>query len=117
MEKMKKFTITEDHLKLLRHLWVFQSDDGAPFVDSNRPYGNSNIADDIADILGWEKEPIGMGGKVITVEQEARAEVIHREMGTVLQICLRTMLFSTGTYILADKWDPTSWVKCVSVKL
>jgi hypothetical protein len=59
-----EFTMTEDHLKLLRHAWVTWGEGegyGAPGINPKKPYGNSYVQRDIARILDapdddWELE-------------------------------------------------------------
>jgi hypothetical protein len=54
------FTVTEGHLKLLQHLNIGWDDCefGAPCVDPKRPYGNSSVYIDIAEILGEDSSDI-----------------------------------------------------------
>ncbi len=51
------FTVTADHLKLLRAAYVDWDacEFGAPAIDSKRPYGNGGVVRDIANIVepGW----------------------------------------------------------------
>ena len=54
LSETREFTITEDHLKLLRRVyvaWDFGEGDGAPAINSKKPYGNSYVERDIAEIL------------------------------------------------------------------
>lgn len=63
-----EFTVTEDHLKLLRHAYDIYWDPGegygAPAINPKKPYGNSAVPQDVANILGapdsdwdWEGPP------------------------------------------------------------
>src|SRR5215813_6963951 len=59
LDLASKFTVTEDHLKLLRHLcdgglyWhPGEGYGGAPLFNPKKPYGNSNVARDVARIIG-----------------------------------------------------------------
>lgn len=48
------FTVTEEHLKLLRHLlvyWNVGEGYGGPAISCKRPYGNSAVPEDVAEIL------------------------------------------------------------------
>jgi hypothetical protein len=86
-----KFIVTEDHLKLMSNFWVGWCGDeyGAPEIDPKRPYGNSDVPADIAEILGWEGE----------IEyDDPRARKIHEETMTALQIALRVGYFKAGHY-------------------
>ena len=48
------FILTYQHLNLMGNMHVgWQScETGAPEIDPKRPYGNSDVAEDIANILG-----------------------------------------------------------------
>jgi hypothetical protein len=85
--KRTTFTVTGDHLKLARRMYVGWLDDeyGAPEINPKRPYGNSDVPSDIADILGRDMS-------------DDDAYAIHREMETVLQIALVTGRFEAGEY-------------------
>lgn len=57
---------------------------GAPAIDCKRPYGNSSVEEDIAEILGWEvDEEFGLRDS-----QREKAEAIHREMLGVIRVLL-----------------------------
>lgn len=100
------FTITEDHIKLIQHLEIiwWDCEFGAPAVDPKRPYGNSDVEEDIAHILGWE---------LLTTEQniEARIEAnkLHKELKQVLQIVLCTKSFQPGKYVKENDYSDKSW--------
>jgi len=49
----RQFTVTDEHLRLLRRacVWWDELEFGAPGIDPKRPYGNSNVFADIAEIL------------------------------------------------------------------
>ena len=93
---MLKFTVTEDHLKLIRNFYVGWNDceTGAPEIDPKRPYGNSYVPGDVGDILGWERNEDGE----LTEDQEAEAYQVHSETETVLQIVLSVGAFEPGLY-------------------
>ena len=98
--KGKIFEVTEDHLKLLKHSHIIwrASEYGAPAIDPKRPYGNTSVESDIAEILEWGKY------------DNERAEKIHRELETVLQIVLVTQTFQPGLYNLRNEYT-TDWIK------
>ncbi len=55
MEKSNEFTLTPIHIKLIRRMNVRYDEDteyGAPEIDPKRPYGNSDVEDDIREIVG-----------------------------------------------------------------
>lgn len=88
----ERFTVTEDHLKLLRSARLLWLDDGygAPAIDPSQPYGTSAIEADIARILG---KYVGNRGVL---------RAIHLQTKTVLQIALSTGAFEAGTYERLD---------------
>ena len=98
--KGKIFEVTEEHLKLLKHSHIMwrASEYGAPMIDPKRPYGNTSVESDIAEILGWDEE------------DSQRAEKLHRELEIVLQIVLVTQTFQTGIYYLENEYT-TDWIK------
>ena len=98
--KGKIFEVTEEHLKLLKHSHVMwrASEYGAPMIDPKRPYGNTSVESDIAEILGWEEL------------DSQRAEKLHRELEIVLQIVLVTQTFQIGIYYLENEYT-TDWIK------
>ena len=53
IRNVTEFTVTDEHLKLLRGAYVGWDDCefGAPAIDCKRPYGNSDVIADIAEIL------------------------------------------------------------------
>ena len=101
-----KFEIREEHLKLLKrmHVTYWDCEYGSPAIDPKRPYGNSDVEEDIAEILDWS---IHENGLVFT--QRVKAQKIHKEMKTVLQICLSTLSFKEGIYSTTSEYDSTSW--------
>lgn len=103
-----KFTVTADHLKLLQRAYVGWDDCeyGAPAIDGKRPYGNGDVATDIAEILGWATPRDGP-----SEAQERAARALHEETATVLQIVLCTPGFAVtpGTYRITKDYDATSW--------
>jgi len=117
--KNKNFTLTEDHITLLRSMYVGWCSDetGAPEIDPKRPYGNSNVGDDIIHLLNW-KDIESMEDEVqddfyesLEYEQLCdRAEKIHNETMTALQIILYTGEFVTGDYVNKEDYG-MDWVK------
>lgn len=91
---MSTFTVTEQHLTLLRNAYVDWDDCefGAPCIDPKWPYGGSDGVDDIAEILGervqappeWNEAT----GDWVDNNQYERLTRLHRETETALQIVL-----------------------------
>jgi hypothetical protein len=92
----RTFTLTEDHLKLARRMSVdwWADEFGAPGIDPKRPYGNSDVIEDVLDIVGADP---GLGDK----GNVARAVRLHEGMQTALEIFLRTGSFEVGYYACA----------------
>jgi hypothetical protein len=108
-----EFVLTEDHLKLIGRMYVGWSDVeyGAPEINPNRPYGNSMVEYDIAEILGWgipDEDSDHYTDEALEALQD-RAEKIHKETQTALQIILCTKSFEPGLYIKEDRYDDRSW--------
>jgi hypothetical protein len=108
-----EFTVTEEHLRLLRCARVFWYDAefGAPSIDPKRPYGDSNVFGDIAEILDvpgseWADEDL-------SPSLDARWRFLRRHVETAiaLQIALATGEFRTGHYVRDDRWDTPSWAR------
>lgn len=89
---MKEFTVTENHIKLLRKAYVGWEDCeyGAPSIDCKRPYGNSDVPDDIRDILA--------NPSLTNIE----VRELHEGTKTALQILLRYGEFKAGVYSADD---------------
>ncbi len=96
MTGLEKFTLTENHVKLLRRANVTWSDCefGAPAIDPKRPYGNSFVIGDIAGILDALRDEDG------DVDDEVYETLykFHSETETALQIVLETGSFEAGNY-------------------
>lgn len=107
MSDKQRFMVTSEHLKLLRRAVVSWDDCefGAPAVDCKRPYGNSSVYLDIAEILGIQ--PSTDEDEPFTDAEYTRMLKLHKETKTALQIILATLRFGVGEYE-ADKYD-TNW--------
>jgi hypothetical protein len=106
-EMATRFTVTEDHLKLLRRAYVSWQDCefGAPEVNPKRPYGNSSVLLDIAEIL---EVPCDSDDEERMPEDvQDRLHQLHRDTQAVLQIALATGEFKAGEYV-RDEYD-TNW--------
>jgi hypothetical protein len=111
VHNVTEFTVTGEHLRLLRRAYVFwdEAEFGAPSIDPKRPYGNSNVYRDIAEILDvpedeWEDE-----GRDRSLGTEWRFLQLHVETAIALQIALATGEFRTVRYVRDDKWDTRNW--------
>lgn len=120
LSRDREFTVTDDHLKLLRHIrgvrWDPGEGYGAPFISCKRPYGDSYVPQDVAEILGapdsdwaWEEVevPYPRGPRTARVkhlraEAEERYLRLHVEAGMALTIALATGEFRPGRYTRTD---------------
>ena len=109
--RMKSFTLTEDHVKLLTSGRVGvgwqDCETGAPEIDPKRPYGNSNVAEDVAEILGWELEGDDGYEPVLSRKQREAAMAIHRSTRIALEVILSAKTFEPGVYeasAYSSKW-------------
>lgn len=103
---MSKFTLTEEHLKLLENAEIRWEDCefGAPAIDCKRPYGNSSAEYDICEILGI-KEDESNEDNPYSREDLDYANKVHGETETALSIILQTRSFTLGIYESIDyKW-------------
>ena len=110
---VRDFTVTDEHLRLLRRAYITWdgTEFGAPQIDPKRPYGNSNVYGDIAEILGlvdgeWQDE---LEEDWPPPELEWRFLRLHVETAIALQIALATGEFRTGRYVRNDEWDSGRW--------
>ncbi len=80
--------ITKQHVKLAKRMYVGWDDCeyGAPAIDPKRPYGNSDVEGDIADILGWKVGEDGLSEK-----QSEEASRLHLEMKDVIEFALKNL--------------------------
>lgn len=105
----KTFEIKKEHLELLKRAFVSweHCEYGAPAIDCKRPYGNSDVEGDIAEIFGWEYDE----EEGLNEEQSTKARNLHEETKTALQIALATKKFETGVYLNYEKYNDTKWRK------
>jgi hypothetical protein len=105
--KKKIFKVKEEHIKLLKRMYVGWQDCefGAPEIDPKRPYGNSSVCEDIHEILTGES--IGCTDSKrdeLTEKEEEKYCILHKEMETALQILLANLSIHPGVYE-ADEYD------------
>jgi len=100
------FTMTNDHLTLLRNACVEWQDceTGAPAIDPKRPYGNSSVGCDVAEILGWKPDGDDDGPDYYSEHQLRLASQLHRETETALQIILTTGRMQMGVYRATENY-------------
>lgn len=103
IHRVREFTVTDEHLPLLRHTHVSwdEAEFGAPSIDPKRPYGNSNVYRDMAEILDVPDSE--RADEELTPEAEWRFLRLHVETAIALQIALATGEFRTGRYVRYDE--------------
>lgn len=90
------FTVTREHIKLLRHLNTVRGG-----IDPKRPYGDMTyFYIDMADALGITVKRDQDNKPLFSAEQEKHCEALHREMLFVLQALIEHGKLSTGQYQL-----------------
>ena len=111
---MKKFTVTKNHIKLLQSFYIGWNDCefGAPSIDPKRPFGNSNVYRDMADILGFEladmdEEPEKYDKQINSLQKG------YQELQTCLQILCKNLSIEIGEYECDDY--KTNWRKVKNV--
>lgn len=96
----------KEHLKLLRETCVGWNDCefGAPEIDPKRPYGNSGVYGDIAEILGISNKCPHCGHETegFTEEQKELMDKLHKETETALQLLLKYGKIELGVYEADD---------------
>lgn len=107
---MNEFEVSENHLKLLDRTSIRYNDwteFGAPEVDPKRPYGNSDVYGDIAEIIGLPGE--GEDGEYSGFQRDFMKR-LHTEMEFVLQILVSTRSIEAGRYVRESRYG-TKWRK------
>jgi len=112
---LTEFTVTENHLKLLQHVYLYWDCGegyGAPAIDPKKPYGNSDIEQDIAEILDapdsdWEWDEQDEYPD-LTPETREHFTRLHVETMIVLHIVLAARDSRPGRYI---RDDASGWVR------
>lgn len=100
MDDKQRFVLREKHLKLLSKMNVswWDAEFGAPCIDPKRPYGNSSVIKDMAEILGIEGKECPHCGEMLEEQDEERLRNLHKETEIALQIVLSTQSFKPGIY-------------------
>ena len=103
----ENFRLTEDHLKLLKRMYIRWGDDaydGAPAVDIKRPYGNGNVWRDVAEVIGICPEEDDDGEKHFPRGTREKCMKLHRETEFALQIVMQHQSFELGEFVRDESW-------------
>lgn len=115
--KQEQFEITEQHLKLIQRMYMEHDTYaflGGPSTDFKRPFGNSDIEQDIGEILDIEPEGIDEYDsevKVYTEAQQEKFREIYKDVAKALQICMNLQKFETGIYQQIKSYNTRDWKK------
>lgn len=126
--KKYRFNLKPEHLKLLRRFSVDwdNAEFGAPCIDTKRPYGNSDVYQDMIEILGLKE--LKEGVYEFTLDNETwilkgedkynlyldgkdeerlcdKLRALHEETTEALEICLSSLSFDEGIYERDDYSD------------
>lgn len=101
MDDTQEFILTEQHIKLLSRMNVswWDAEFGAPSIDPKRPYGNSSVFQDLAEILLTKGKSCPHCGELLDEQDEAKLHELHKETEIALQIVLSTQSFKPGKYV------------------
>lgn len=114
--EVQEFTVTEHHLKLAKNFYISWNDceSGSPTIDPKRPYGDSDLVDSMAEVLGIEKNKDNFDDEdeeFWTDEFYDKMQDLHKQMLVVVQIIFCTGRFEVGKYKKEDefssKWERT----------
>jgi len=110
----KTFLLKPEHITLLTNSYTSWNhrNTGASSIDSKRPYGDSFILRDLAELILDYKEDSDDERdfeEIITEEQQDYLWKLHEETETALQIVLRLKTFEPGLY-QTENYGGT-WVK------
>ena len=112
--KQLVFVLTNEHLQLIQRLNIrsHSSKDKkhfpypVPAVDLYRPFGNSAVLYDVAEIAGIEpRGEMSDDVQLLSDEQKEQLKQLIAEIPTALQICTSTLSFQTGVYTRRGEWD------------
>lgn len=98
MKDYKEFTLTEDHITLLRQINVDVVPGCGPQIDQKRPFRDSDVERDIAEMLGWELFEDADEETHLSKAQYDTAKRLHAETAIALEVVLRTTSFTPGLY-------------------
>ena len=100
------FRLTADHIELLRSMYVGwnNGETGAPEIDPKRPYGNSDVAADIHELLTGAHAHV----EELTEEEQEKYLALHRETESALQVFLNNAWIKPGVYTKEwmGSWEP-----------
>jgi len=116
-----EFEVKQEHLTLIKRFNIKFDQDcefGAGYIDPKRPYGNSDVYNDIAEMFGIKPEGAvyntnedGTEYRKFTQTQTNYLWKLHVEAVQALKICCQTQSFETGLYRRERISMSSPWVK------
>lgn len=113
----KEFTVTKEHLILLKNSLIRWADCefGAPAIDCKRPYGNSDVIQDIIKLLDFTVSVCPHCGEIIEEKEYKKindqCNKLHKETEIVMDIILHfDGQVQPGTYIKISDY-PSKWIE------
>lgn len=107
--KNNTFELKPEHVALLTSGRVYVGwqycEYGAPEINPKRPYGNSDVEGDVAEILGWIPEDDDDGYPILSEKQQEAAWKIHRETDQALEVILNAKSFEPGLYKTSNPYS------------
>ena len=110
--KHEEFELKEEHLQLLeRAYWEWHDCEyGAPSMDPKRPYGNSDVTGDVAEIIGEQPKKCPHCDEFIYELDTERYDELHRETLHALEVICQTRSFELGVYVRpGNSWETKEW--------
>jgi hypothetical protein len=107
---IERFTLTEQHLAIIRgaNIWWCDMETGAPGLDPKKPYGNGDVARDVARLIGTtmpDPDEFGREHDIVA----AGMMTLHRDMGTVLEIVCQHAGQAVAPGLYARQWPRRKW--------
>lgn len=115
---MIQFELKEEHLDLLKNgCWEYDGscEYGSIGLDCKRPFGNSSVEYDIAEIIGDEELLDAYENdrdlEKIFEDRESKYFELYKELATALEIIFQLNTFELGVYEKEDNWSSSKWRK------
>lgn len=109
-DEVERFTLTIEHVMLLRRANVGWDhvEFGAPAIDGKRPYGNGDVYDDMATLLGMRVECPSCGTNVLGDNDRTMLRALHESTREALQVVLSSGSFEPGEYV-RQRYGRSPW--------
>lgn len=110
--RVKDFELKQIHLDLFKNVCIDWDDCefGAPAINCKRPYGNSDVFGDIAEIIKLKKKDNwDFDEENWTEEAMDFMRDLHKQTQTALKIILTCQSFKLGWYRREDEYDYDGW--------